>query len=150
MQITDLPKNVAHKVLEAENGCWEWQGSGSSTGYGDLHYEGQHWLVHRFIYTRVKGEIPPGLIIWHSCDNRKCCNPVHLNLGTQKQNMLDKEMKGRGNAGERNGHAKFTRAQIEDIRTRSIQGATQSDLAREFNVHRSCIWKIVHGTHWRF
>lgn len=149
MQLTDLPKNVQGKVLEAASGCWEWQGSAGSHGYGDLRCEGQHWLVHRFVYTCLKGEIPQGLVIWHSCDNRKCCNPSHLNLGTHQQNILDKEMKGRGNGGAANGQAKLTKDQVEYIRTKSIQGSSQSSLAREFNVNRSCIWKIVHGTHWK-
>lgn len=58
-------------------------------------------------------------------------------------------MKGRGNAGSSNGMAKLTREQIEYIRTRSIQGASQASIAREFSVNRSCIWKIVHGIHWK-
>ena len=149
MQITDLPKNVAHKVIEVESGCWEWQGSSSSSGYGDLHYEGQHWLVHRFVYTCTKGEIPSGLIIWHTCDNRKCCNPAHLNLGTHQQNVLDKEMKGRGNAGERNGIFTLTRADVETIRLKVIQGVRQIRLAEEYGVNRSCISKIINGTHWK-
>jgi len=149
MEISELPKNLQGKVIEVETGCWEWQGSIGSHGYGDLRLDGQHWLVHRFVYSAVFGDIPEGLVIWHTCDNRKCCNPSHLRLGTQLQNMMDKEMKGRGNAGDRNGMAKLSREVVEYIREQYIKGRSQSDLARDFNVNRSCIWKVVHGTHWR-
>ena len=149
MEITELPKNLSGKIIETETGCWEWQGSLGSHGYGDLRVDGQHWLVHRFVYSTVIGDIPEGLVIWHTCDNRKCCNPSHLRLGTQFQNLMDMTMKGRGNAGSRNGMAKLNREAVELIRDLYIKGKSQSELARDFNVNRSCIWKVVHGTRWR-
>ena len=41
------------------------------------------------------GEIPKGLLVMHKCDTRACCNPDHLQLGTQKDNMADCAAKGR-------------------------------------------------------
>lgn len=149
MPLSILPKNLQHRVEIRDSGCWEWQGSISSSGYGDLCVDGQHLLVHRYVYSSLFGEIPKGLVIWHTCDNRKCCNPYHLRLGTHFQNIMDKEMKGRGNRGERNGMSKLTRDMVESIRTDFIRGNTQAALARQYNVNRSCIWKVVHGTHWR-
>ena len=50
---------------------------------------------HRFVYEHLVGEIPTGLQVLHSCDNRRCINPKHLFLGTQHDNVLDMISKGR-------------------------------------------------------
>lgn len=144
-----LPANIAERVKPGPNGCLEWQGSKHSFGYGDFRLDGQHWLVHRFVYTVLFGEIPAGMIVMHKCDNPSCCNPEHLKLGTHLNNVLDKEMKGRGNAGEQNGMSTLTRADVEAIRLKVIQGVRQIRLAEEYGVNRSCISKIINGTHWK-
>jgi hypothetical protein len=45
--------------------------------------------VHRIMYTIVNGPVSSDLDVCHSCDNRLCCNPAHLWVGTRKQNMED-------------------------------------------------------------
>lgn len=54
-------------------------------------------LAHRFSYELATGEDITGLFVLHSCDNPPCCNPAHLRVGTQKDNMADARAKGRMN-----------------------------------------------------
>ena len=51
--------------------------------------------AHRVAYEHKHGPIPKGMVVMHLCDNPACCNPDHLTLGTNKENMYDSVLKGR-------------------------------------------------------
>ena len=51
--------------------------------------------AHRAVWKLENGPINDGLYVCHHCDNRMCCNPLHLFLGTAKDNAVDKVQKGR-------------------------------------------------------
>lgn len=80
--------------VNPESGCWEWQKTLSSFGYGQMYWRGKQYRTHRLSYYLFKGELN-GLDVCHSCDNKKCNNPDHLWLGTHRENMLDHIGKGR-------------------------------------------------------
>jgi hypothetical protein len=85
--------------------CWEWQGYVDKLGYGRLGKK----RAHRMSYEKHKGPIPAGLMVCHSCDNRKCINPEHLWIGTQTDNMRDMAAKGRSRY---NKHYAYTENQL--------------------------------------
>lgn len=70
--------------------CWEWQ-NGLSDGYGHVWIDGKKIKTRRLVYTLTYGPIPDGLLVCHTCDNRKCCNPKHLFLGTHEDNAREVE-----------------------------------------------------------
>ena len=74
-------------VAEAEDGCWNWTGSGMSIGYGRIHIKGRGMYPHRVTHMLFKGPIPAGLHIDHLCRNRLCCNPAHLEPVTVGENI---------------------------------------------------------------
>ena len=76
--------------------CWEWMGGLFNSGYGAFSILHKSYRVHRIVYEQTIGPIPDGLLVCHSCDNPSCCNPNHLWLGTSKDNVVDREQKGRG------------------------------------------------------
>jgi len=82
-------------------GCWEWTGRRDDNGYGWLKFHGRDLGAHVASHLIHKGDVGT-LFVLHSCDNPPCCNPAHLWLGTQADNMADMSGKGRGrNQGQR-------------------------------------------------
>ncbi len=79
--------------------CWIWTGGKNKKGYGAATYGGKTWRVHRLAWLLSKGAIPDGLFVCHRCDVRVCCNPDHLFLGTNQDNMADMRAKGRDRGG---------------------------------------------------
>lgn len=76
--------------------CWEWTGAlGGRDGRGYFTVAGTKYLAHRLVYMIFYGDILPGQVIRHKCDNPKCCNPYHLESGSRSDNELDKYRRGR-------------------------------------------------------
>ncbi len=75
--------------------CWLWTGPRGGDGCGVFNFKGRPYSAHRTAYALTHGEIPPGLVVMHSCDNRWRVNPAHLRVGTQAENVRDMHSKGR-------------------------------------------------------
>lgn len=71
-----------------EKGCWEWQRSCNSAGYGQLTVKGKYWTAHRYALS-LTTTLPESAVVRHQCHNPKCCNPDHLLVGSQKDNYAD-------------------------------------------------------------
>lgn len=84
----DIDRIVKNTVVD-DNGCWIWTKSTNSSGYGQLTKNKKYWTSHRYAFACNNGAIPDGLIVRHKCHNKKCCNPEHLELGTDKENYYD-------------------------------------------------------------
>jgi hypothetical protein len=132
---------LAKPFVVDQNGCWIWQKGKSNTGYGLISIYDKNMIsftakAHRASYMINVGPIPEGLSILHRCDNPPCCNPEHLTLGTHRQNMFDRKMKGR--------HANGNGRVIDRERVRQLfkDGKTIIQVANELGAHFDTIKKI--------
>lgn len=132
--------------------CWPWLGSVHGGGYGHIQVGAKHRTAHVVAWELTTGQkMPPGMMGCHKCDNRKCCNPVHIFPGTAADNFRDARNKGRLNPprGERNGRSRLTEAQVIEIRERYAAGESQRDLARAFGLGDGYISRLVRGHFWK-
>ena len=72
----------------SDSGCWEWTKLLDRYGYGHFFADKKHWKAHRWAYTQYQSPIPESLTIDHLCRNRACVNPKHMELVSNKTNVL--------------------------------------------------------------
>ena len=68
-------------------GCWTWTRATDRDGYGRLDHDGFKWQAHRLAYATLVDAIPEGLTLDHLCRNTACCNPAHLEVVTNAENV---------------------------------------------------------------
>jgi hypothetical protein len=135
----EAPERFLDKVVHAKDSeCWEWMAALNNMGYSVFVFERKVRLAHRLSYRWAKGDFPDHLYIRHRCDNPKCCNPRHLEPGTQLDNMRDCAERGRGgdkktNAcrGERNYQTHLTE---EDVRKIRLDARVLREIAADYNI----------------
>lgn len=117
--------------------CWEWQGRRNEKGYGVIGWNGKPSVgAHRIAWTLTNGAIPEGMCVLHRCDN-----PPHLFIGTQRENIADRDSKGR--TVDPPSRAKLTDDQVRELRRLYESGITQVELAKRFPVSRGNLSKIL-------
>jgi hypothetical protein len=131
--------------------CWEWTGA-LNDGYGWFYINGvarSSSRVSAFIHKMIDS-VDGGLHVLHKCDNRKCCNPSHLFLGTNAENQADKKTKGRSRTlsrpGELNPMSKLSNDMVKIVRGLYFASQTsQSKLAKMFGVRQPHVSRIVNN-----
>lgn len=137
-------------IKKSNKECWNWIAANDSMGYGHFMVNGKTVKAHRYSYEYHNNKIPFGLCVLHKCDNRKCVNPNHLFLGTQLDNIKDRDNKNRQAKGEHLPISKLTKEQVIQIRKlyKSTKTSTRK-LGYEFNVSCSTIKAILTNRTWK-
>lgn len=142
-----------HVACGGPQECWPWLGAVGANGYGRTHYYIRGRRVSRnaqqAAWRLTFGAPRRGLYVLHRCDNKLCCNPSHLFLGTNAENTADRHAKGRSARGERAGRALLTESQVLACRERWYGGQSIAALAREHGVSHSAMRYAVNGRNWK-
>ena len=157
MIVNKLNINSRDIILEKqENGCMYCTSHcKDSNGYVRVMYNGKHQRLHRVLYELKFGEIPKGMVIRHKCDDPKCCNIEHLEIGTHQENMNDMKTRNRSCKGKKNikiqgilNHAsKLNEQQVREI---YLSNLGSQKLAKMYNVSKTNILYIKRKKQWEW
>jgi len=139
-------------AISDPDSCWEWQGCRSKKGYGNLHYtELGEDKSHRVAYRLTNGNIPVGMCILHKCDNRACCNPNHLYVGDNDQNVKDRMARGRAfsQIGVNNPNVKLTEWDVAMIKRLRASGMSALEVSDQYSITRTSVYNICGGRSWK-
>lgn len=155
--------------IEKGDRCWEWTAGCTAAGYGQLQARKINkapMLAHRVSWELRHGPIPHRLHVLHKCDNPACVRPAHLFLGTQRDNNLDRDRKGRVASGDRNGarthpdrnpfirnrgsgikgdnhpNSKITDLQVKRLREEFDTGVPRAKIAAKYGLSITHVYRI--------
>lgn len=146
--VKSLAQILANTRVDPATGCRIWLGGTYSNSYGQVWWQGRGCHVHRVVWTLIHGD-PGDLDVLHTCDNRPCCEPIHLFLGTQTDNNKDCVAKGRRPRGGRCYNHKLTEAQVVEIKELLAAGETHTRVALRFRVTSQAISSIARNVTWK-
>lgn len=122
-----LIKRLENKLKVTDNGCIEFTGF-RRRGYGVISINGKKTVfVHRVVATNFLPNFKDTDVVRHTCDNPPCCNPQHLKLGTQQDNLQDARDRERAKAGSQ--WEPLHPSEIEDMAAARALGLTIRQIA---------------------
>ena len=135
---------VRNVRISSSFNCWEWKRSVGGHGYGNWHHafngKSAQRCSHRATYELFFGD-PGELCVLHTCNNKRCCNPEHLKLGTHGDNTTEAWRDGL-----RKSH--LTEQQASEIKNLLEEGWKHRDLAKKYGCSLPVITRIKQGK-WR-
>jgi hypothetical protein len=89
--MSDAPLTAAdHYLLKtlalSPDGCWRWAGA-KNVGYGTFKVDGRNIMAHRWAYETYTGEVIGKRHAHHTCQNRGCVNPRHIEIVTVAEHV---------------------------------------------------------------
>jgi hypothetical protein len=150
--IQTTQRRLRANMAQTPSGCQEWTGCRGKWGYGSVRVKQKTMLAHRVSYTVFVGPIPDGILVLHKCDNPPCINPDHLFLGTNLDNVRDRNAKGRTRGkswhGETHPSAKLTEIDVAEIR-KMAGTLSQRKIAQMFGIRQSTVSNISNFKTWK-
>lgn len=125
-------KTTPRYAVDPDTGCWNTLGGKTALGYGKITQNRRTVLLHRWMYERCVGPIPPGKQIHHTCRNKGCCNPAHLAIVTRTEHR-------------RIDSIRLSTQDVRVIRELGSFGVEAARIAERFGVTKGWVWAILRG-----
>ena len=144
-----LEQRLLSKIEKQDrpDGCWIWRGSTKKGGYGQISVAGYQLTTHRVAFELWVARTPEGLSVMHTCNNPRCCNPAHLCVGTNKQNVQYSGACGR--RAKLNNAAKLRPCDAAEIKWLALNtDKTQDAIGKLYAVDARTVSDIKKGGTW--
>lgn len=143
---------IQKNVFKLKNGCWMWLGKAREDGYGSAQCCGYRCKAHQLSFLVFKGDIPVNQVIRHAgcpSKNNLCVNPDHLELGSVRENGIDKIKDKTMKRGENHPSKKLTESQVVEIyKLRINNDYTAQIVANLFDTSRPNVLSIWNRKTW--
>ena len=116
-----------------------------SQGYKKMKVAGKVMRVHSLVMLAFVGKCPADMEVRHLDGNPANNQLSNLSYGTHTQNMIDKNLHGTHNKGERNGSSKLTEPDFFMIRMMREFGWSIRFIADVFGVGKTTISNVLNG-----
>lgn len=136
----------------SDSECWNWLGTMHRTGYGHFSVGAARMVsAHRVAFELINGAIPDGAHVLHVCDNKRCVNPAHLRLGTNRENCQEAWDRGlqRKRVGGELSWTRYTAGDIRAIRMRHASGESVRRLAVAYGMSYTNAKDIIARRIWK-
>lgn len=127
-----IVERIRNDSIVDDNGCW--LPKKPIKGYRHIRIDGVLQRTHRVIVGAGKDDV-----VLHLCDVPSCCNPEHLRIGTQSDNMVDMQSKHRHPG---------RKLSDEDVIYILNSDASGYSLAKKFKVTKEVIYRIRKGEYY--
>lgn len=133
-------KSTPPYSIDPNTGCWNWNKGLNVHGYAKITIwadgASKTYPGHRLYYERHKGPIPVGLELDHTCRNRRCVNPDHLEPVTGVENVR---------------RAVSTILTVERVREmRRLYGTLSvPQLAKRYGIAKSTVYAVLSRQRWK-
>lgn len=115
-------------------------------------YRSQTYYLHRLVCMAFHGPPPsPAHVVNHLSGQKLVCEPGNLAWVTRTENAAHASKLGllTGARGTKNASARLTDEAVVEMRRRSHEGASYTQLAHEFGVSVSAAYRAVVGLSWK-
>lgn len=134
---------TASTTPDPKTGCLIWNGVVDTYGYGHARWNGRRRKAHVMAFEMSGRSLEREHVVRHLCNNTRCCNPKHLEMGTRAENMADKARSGIV-AGENCPAAILTNEQAIAIYAMRGQGSAVA-AARQLGLQPDTIRRVWNG-----
>ena len=135
--------------LDHVTGCINWKSAGDRQVYGVFWLDQKAQRANRVAYKLFIGPIPRGLVVRHSCNNKRCVNPVHLKADTQSQNHEDALNDRLMPVGEECARSNLTEDDVRSMRKEYKEGRTSyGKLGKKYGIAGPTVFRIVKRIYW--